>query len=556
MPMKKTGFPKSNMKWAALAVGIPCLAVLLYWIYTGAQTPPNSSQEVNSTVMTSTKNRVLPTLTVDMFTKTGPLKHGAAGFLYGMGEDGVPSVNLLTPIKPKIAVQKAPDGMQHPNGDALKVAETFIEAGGEQVQIYMQDFYAIWPYEFTNIDDYLEIVKGIIPKVKSSPYADKMVYVPFNEPDWIWYEGLGNKSSVQQRFMEDWLKVYRAIKSLHPQARIAGTGCAGYQPDFLEAFIPFCVENNCMPDIVTWHELQSDKLITFAGHYEHYRELEKANGLREHEIVINEYAPQDHCSVPGKLVNWIATFEDKKVSACLPYWHISNNLNDIAADNNEPNGAWWLYKWYGDMSGQTLKLTQSNTDRDELYGLASINEDKRSASVIFGGTDKTCRIRLDNIDKTQAFKGDRVNIKLEATWWTAYHGTAQEPVLVLEGIYEVKQGAVEIELNSMEMSAAYRITITQAASDEPVGIRNTGSWRKTYEAENAEFLGNAGIKIKPDKRYAYSNNKQVSYIRSPGDGVKWSVDVPEDGYYRLDLFYANGVGNDTADPARNNPETV
>ena len=71
-----------------------------------------------------------PTLTVDMTDRTGPMRHGSAGFLYGLGSHGTPNPNTLTPLKPGTAVQKAPDGLQHPTGDVLDVAETFLEAGG------------------------------------------------------------------------------------------------------------------------------------------------------------------------------------------------------------------------------------------------------------------------------------------------------------------------------------------------------------------------------------------------------------------------------------------
>ncbi len=547
-------FAKLKKIRLTLAILLICLLIVaIYLVLNFGNESDTGMSTVKPEISDYSKS---PTLTVDMSQRTGALKHGSAGFLYGLGEDGVPSAHILSPLKPKIAVQKAPDGMQHPNGDALNVAKTFIEAGGEQVQIYMQDYYAIWPYEFTNIDDYIKILKDMIPKVKASKYADKMVYVPFNEPDWIWYKGIDSDEAVQKRFFEDWLKVYRVIKDIDPDARIAGTGCAKYQEAFLEKFIPFCKENNCMPDIITWHELEADKLESFAQHYDHYRTLEKTNNLKEHEIVINEYAPQAHCSVPGKLVSWISIFEDKKVSACLPYWHISNNLNDMAADNNEVNGAWWLYKWYGDMSGETLKTSRTNSDQQELYGLASINENKKSANVILGGAESQCRVILNNLDKTQSFNSSKVNIKVEATYWTAYHGVAQEPSVVLEGTYQVNNGSVTIDLNEMEETAAYNITVTCAGNNDSAGYTKAGPWRKIYQAEKAELLGGATVKSKPDTNYAYSGKKQVYKIDSAGDGLRFNIEVPEKGYYKFDLLYGNGAGNNTKNPSLNKPESV
>ena len=502
----------------------------------------------------------VPTLTVDMTAKTGPMRHGSAGFLYGLGSHGTPNANTLTPLKPGTAVQKAPDGMQHPTGDVLDVAETFLEAGGEQVQVYLQDIYALWNYEYTGMDDYLSRIREMIPKLvdlrNSRPeFAGKIVYVPFNEPDGIWYVNINSNASVQNEFNSNWKAAYELIKSLDPDALIGGVSFASYQANAMESWIRFCTQNNCEPDYITWHELQTDKLSSFKSHLDHYRGLEQKYGMTEREIIINEYAPQDHCSNPGKLVNWIALFEENKASGCLPYWHNAGNLNDIAADNNEPNGAWWLYKWYGDMSGETLKLTTS-TARDQLYGLASIDDNKKSANVIFGGVDGTAAVVLNNIADTEAFKGaEAVDIKVEATYWTAFHGVAAEPTVIRTGTYAVENGTVTVEIDGMEANAAYNITVTAATDPAAAGVVYRGPWRGTWEAENAALSGGAAT---TDYRWTYakSGSLRVTGIVNPADGVKFTVDVPQSGYYRADLVYGNGYGADTVNWKNNATATV
>ena len=77
----------------------------------------------------------LPTLTVDMKNEQHNIIHGAAGFLYGISNEGVPDVNTLTPLKPKVLATKGALGTEHPYGDALDVAEEFFKAGGKQVQM-------------------------------------------------------------------------------------------------------------------------------------------------------------------------------------------------------------------------------------------------------------------------------------------------------------------------------------------------------------------------------------------------------------------------------------
>ncbi len=515
---------------------------------------------VSLTTIPLTVNAALfvPTLTVDMSRKTGAMRHGSSGFLYGLGSHGTPSANTLTPLKPSTAVQKAPDGLQHPTGDVLDVAPTFISAGGEQVQIYLQDIYALWPYEQTSFEEYLSHIETMVPKIvalkNSNPdYAGKFVYVPFNEPDGIWYGNIGWDASVQSRFNSNWLSAYNLIKSLDPTALIAGTSCANYQSGHMDSWLKFCTENNCEPDYITWHELQDYDLNAFKNNLDNYRSIEAKYSMTEREIIINEYAPQDHCSNPGKLVNWIALFEENKVSGCLPYWHNAGNLNDIAADNNEPNGAWWLYKWYGDMSGETLSLA-TNTNRMDFYGLASIDDNKKSANIIFGGKSGEGKVILENINDTIPFASSSfVDIEVKATYWTAFHGVASEPPVIIKGTFPVVDNTVTVTIPDMESNAAYNITVSPTTSTEEIIYCNFG--RKVFETEDAVLVG-ASYPNNVRWTYAYSNGYRLSGIQDESDGFNLPFTVDRTGFYRVDLTYANGYGSNPADPKLNNPQSL
>jgi hypothetical protein len=174
--------------------------------------------------------------------------YGATGWLYGLGHEGIPSDNMLSALKPQITAQKAPGGLQHPGANALEVAPMFFRNGGKQVQIYMQDYFPNWPYpdEFETYKN--KVAPEIVNKIISSPYRDKFVYIPFNEPDWIWY-GLGE--AERKRFFNDWKEIYEVIKSLDADAKVGGPNISFYEPTFMEEFLVFCKENNCLPDIIT-----------------------------------------------------------------------------------------------------------------------------------------------------------------------------------------------------------------------------------------------------------------------------------------------------------------
>lgn len=499
-------------------------------------------------------------ITVDMAESTGAVKHGATGFLYGLGEDDVPNVNLLTAIKPYMCEQKPADGLQHPNGDILNIADTFLEAGGDSIQIACPDIYANWPYEFESIPEYLEKLKEMVRQVKEAGLSERAVYVPFNEPNGNWYGNITD-STVQQNFFSAWKQAYDAIKSVDPNAKIAGTNLTHYIDSHMKAFVQFCAQNDCIPDQITWHVLNDGLYNSFPSDVAKFRSYEKQYWIdagkttEEKEIVINEYADFTHLGVPGQLARWIGLFEDEKVTACLAYWHISNNLDDLAADNNEPNGAWWLYKWYGEMSGDTLSMKTAGLPKTQLYGVASLDENKKSANVIFGGADGKLNVTLEHVDQTESFSG-KVKVKLESTSWTGINGAADEPVLVREEIYPVDEdGSVTIPIEDMVAASAYNITVTQAGDEDTTGVCTEGPWRQTYEAEDAILAGNAR-KAGKDSRYACSGTGQAQYIDDPGDSVTFRVEVPRDGYYKFDMVYGAATGNNTSDTSSNDPKNA
>lgn len=88
-------------------------------------------------------------------------------------------------------------------------------------------------------------------------------------------------------------------------------------------------------------------------------------------------------------MNWLAVFDEEDVYASLPYWGLANSMNELAADTNKPNGAWWVYKWYAQMTGNKAPLTLENIEAPSaygrLYGLTGVDEDAGMICSLFGG---------------------------------------------------------------------------------------------------------------------------------------------------------------------------
>ena len=521
----------------------------------------------------------MPALTVDFGDTTGDILHGAAGFLYGVSSEDVPTTNTLVPLKPKVLCTKGALGTEHPYGDALDVAKTFLESGGEQVMMYNSNYYGVFGVT-ANYKEYANVLETIIApavvewkeawkedhkddNLKDVDIDKAIVYIPINEGTPI--QGTDTNTA--------WKAYYEAIKAGDPSATIAGPNSAAYNTQFsgtnMRGHIQYCADNNCMPDIITWHDLQVDKLNGLKWEMQDFKSIwnstnwtkwKEANHTDQDpeipQICINEYADFSDCGVPGRLVNWIARLEDEKVYGCLPFWHQANNLNDLTADANEGNGAWWLYKWYGDMSGETVKVS-TNTSYEQLYGVASIDNTKQSATTLLGGIDGSANVNLLNVGNTEAFKGQgMVHVKVQATAFSGYHGAQNQTPVIMEGALPVNEdGSVALSLNNMKFSTAYNVTITKVSEGEELTDAMVNRYQKVYEAEQAE-LGTGCI----TKGETFNPNYYLSdgsIVSMPQDAVMtYTIEVPVDGKYKLDFIYGNGTGSTRNNMSTHNPQNI
>jgi hypothetical protein len=369
-------------------------------------------------------------LTADLSAPTGPFRGGAAGSLYGISSAGVPSGNLIQGMGLQSTDTKAQDGQQHPGSDALEIAKPFVASGGRDLLIYMTDVYRNFPYERTSYAQYQGYLKTEIEQVLTSPYKDRVVLVPYNEPDGNWFAGLQSDAATLAAFEAEWLQTYHFIKGLWPQARIAGPNFFQYQPDAMRGFLTFCKANGCLPDLVTWHELNVPS--TIRPDVAAYRALETSLGLRHRPVSLNEYAARYQLTDPAQMVQDLSAIEDAKVDGDLPYWNINGTLSDSAAQNNIPNAQWWLYHWYAGLTGDTVKVTtpQGNASYT-LQGVAALDRAKRQARVIFGGGPAgQDNLVLQHLDP--AIFGRTAHVTLLRDNWSGMTGAAPQPARVLD----------------------------------------------------------------------------------------------------------------------------
>ena len=521
---------------------------------------------------------LMPTVRFDAENLTGEVTNGASGYLYGIAEDGVPSHNMVESLDVSSVSAKTQGGLQHPIGEVGDVAPSLLRTGHcDYIVVYLQDMFSTWYYEDANITEmkkngtydwkkflvetYFPLVEQSINEMKDSDYADKLVYCIFNECDnGVWFgewatDGENGwhdwNEQGQKNFYEAWKMTYDYVKSLDPDALIGGPGNYEYSSWKTDAFLKFTTENNCNPDVIIYHELGDRSIYDWESNYNDLLAIEEKYGVStDTPVIITEYGRMQDNGNPNTMLKYIVRTENTKVYSNQAYWLFADNLCSTCADYNTPNSAWWVYRWYTSMQGQTMKseikdilhsdLGKAVKEKRELryqqfMGLGTITDEKDKLEMLVSGADYKGRVLVENLENT-ALYGKNVQIKIEAVTYQGILGKVYEPEIVK--IYSEKCGKnLSVSLD-MDDDTSYRITVTPAEDIEE--SENDNLWVR-FEAEHGTLLGDA---YTYDSAYATTGevNGMVGGMEKEGDGVEMKITVPEDGKYQLCFIY--GKAND------------
>ncbi|MGW2571402.1 LamG-like jellyroll fold domain-containing protein [Streptomyces sp. NPDC001537] len=503
-------------------------------------------------------------LTVDLGSDTGTFHGGASGTLYGVYGPGVPTNNLIEGMGLRTVSTKAQDGPQHPGADALDVVKPLADSTDGDVYIYMTDIHRGFPYEWPGATPaeklklYEEKIAKQVDQVLRLPkqYQDNIVFVPFNEPEGNMF-GTGEWSYDKVSWLSDpkdyfaaWDSAYKLIKGKMPDARIAGPNTSILY-DQVKGFLTHTLAAGTLPDVITWHELSHPEAVRES--VTKYRAWEKdlfrgtaREGTRL-PVNINEYAFNYHTSVPGQMIQWVSAIEESKVDADIAYWNIDGNLSDSAVQSNRGNGQWWLLHSYASMSGHTVQVTPPFPGQNyTMQGVATLDEKKKQARLIFGGSTGKGHITFAGIPK-KVF-GDQVHAWVREIDWSGQVGDNSGPKLLTETNLKVgADGTAVVDfgegmLPRLKESSAYEIVLSpagQAKGTQTAPVR----WQGSYEAEDAAHTGSGYSRNGPEgstadvSKFYTSGGYDVGGLRTGSDvTLDFTVDVPEDGTYDLSVF--------------------
>ena len=520
-----------------------------------------------------------PVLEIDAAISAGEVSSRASGYLYGVAQSNVPDEAMTESIDIASVSQKVIGGLQHPIGDVDNASSALDNC--DYITVYLQDCFDTWYYchdEIWNLRkageyDHMEFVRNrFLPQVEEKvrilsekDYADRLVYCIYNEADnGVWFGTMSDDGTwlmfddaAKQRFYQAWKETYDLVKSIDPDAKIGGPGNCDYDSYEIKDFLAYCKENNCIPDVMIYHELGEKSAFYWQDHVDDYREIEKELGIAELPIIVTEYGTMYECGAPADMLHYVTAIENSGVYANMAYWRLANNLNDTSADSNSPSSNWWLFRWYADMEGDLLKsktidvlhsdfanVIKYGYDRFHyggFTGIASLAEGKNAISVICGGCDYSGSIVLKNLDETAL--GKKVNIRIECVYFEGLSGIVTKPYVVREYTDSVTFGKLKIKLDEIDPTAVYHITVTP--SDEEVDFKNN-NLPVRYEFENGVRSGGC---YTYDSAYATTGeiNGMVGGLEKEGDSVTVTFDIPQSGYYDLSVIYGNSNDGKTPD---------
>ncbi|MFG3343130.1 carbohydrate-binding protein [Glycomyces sp. NPDC048151] len=468
------------------------------------------------------------TLTVNVADVVRPATQVASGGLYGVGSDSQPTTAMLLPLNPTSFTQPAPgtthlgNGATEPCCDSLDVGDNLVRAGAQQF-IRMPDIYPTFPYDWQGWGDWESKVRTMVnARLAETDMTNIRGWELWNEPDWTW------QTSEAGSWNEGWARTYKLVDSIDPVTPIVGPSDSYYSHDRMVSFLTHAKATNTVPDVIVWHELTDMDWNNFDDHVADYRAIEDSLGISDRPIAINEYNSFNQMDIPSVALHWMAVLERHGArEAHRAYWFEAGTFDGLFTLQNQPTASYWLYRWYGAMTGNIVETTPQSW----LDGVASYDSTRKIVNTVFGGDYGNNTVRVEGLSGF----GSQVQVQLLSTPGSGRHTAVTAPTTISTTTMTVSNGAISVPVNNMDAEAAYQLVVT------PVGGPTT-SWQQVYEAENQTVVnantfgsGNA------------SNGYYVGQIDGSADMrsqsfVDFTVNVPTARSYTMTIRYANGTG--------------
>jgi hypothetical protein len=432
------------------------------------------------------------TLVVNANQPFRTVTHVASGSLYGLDTATIPADSLVEPLHPNTFVQMAPGGKQLPNGEPAPGGDSLVVApeaatAGAKVVVRMPDWYPTFPYQWVSWSNWLSAVDTQVKSVLASGRTNISAFELWNEPDHTW------DTTDAGPFDAGWARTFKEVRSLDASAPIQGPSTSTFNASFMTTFLTDAKASGTVPNIISWHELGGSASI--AADVSAYRSIESKLGIGPLPIAIEEYGEPTEVGVPGPLVGYIAKFERAGVNnAELAFWNHYGTLGDTLTDTGaSPNAAYWLYRWYGSMTGNMV--TTVPPAQTGLDGAASVNSAGNQVSVIFGGGSGGAAVTVNGLSSLTAF-GSTAHVVLEQTASAGRTTAVVGPTIISSSNVTISGGSITVPISAMNAANGYHLLITPGTTAPLSGafiIKNVHSGLVLGTASNGTAQGTLAV---------------------------------------------------------------
>jgi hypothetical protein len=471
-----------------------------------------------------------PTVTVNAAAPFRPVTHVAAGGLYAFSKAGVPASSLLLPLHLNSVVQMAPGGQQLPNGeptpagDVLVVNSSATATGASEI-IRMPDIYPNFPYRWVSWADWLSKVDTMVrARLSAGNDTNLAAWELWNEPDFTW------NTATAGSFDAGWVRTFAEVRKLDSVTPIQGPSISHWNQSFMQDFLSNAKANNAVPDIISWHELGGPGSI--AADVSACVALERSLGITPRPISIEEYATTGEVDTPGALVPYLAAFERTGVAnAERAFWHEYGTVDGLVTvsgvngtTTNQPTGTWWLYKWYGDMTGSMVSV--SPPGGSSLDGVASFDPLSKTADIIVGGGSGTTNVTVSGIGAL----GSSVSALVESTSTPDRFTAEPSAHTISQQTLTASGGQVTVQIPSMSASSAYHVLLRAADG--------SGTQQLYYAANASIHNGSIGASAAAPDGFFVGGLTHTGDARNDSF-VDFIVNVPTARTYTMTVNYNN-----------------
>ncbi|MFA7252270.1 MAG: hypothetical protein WC027_00195 [Candidatus Paceibacterota bacterium] len=291
-----------------------------------------------------------------------------------------------------------------------------INSAGMRPQVILSDLEpttgwtkGFWPGENDNWTKWETYIGTIVREIEEKIGNRALEVDIFNEPTSIWVrhgKSVGwSNAEIQNNLTETWRRAFLTIRKEAPTFKIAGPSFSGYDSQLLKGFIDFSAANNVMPDILTWHELDSSTPEEIPTHVAEIKTYLATKNLNP-KIQIQEYGPSNDPSNPVLMIRYFKNLEKAQIDASAKAcWNdpdgtsgcLNGRLDNLINGQGQAKSIWYAFKGYSQLSGKII----TTTDNINFPSLVTFDLQNRKGGILLGSEKGgNISLKISNLPKT------------------------------------------------------------------------------------------------------------------------------------------------------------